>query len=321
MPRRSILFPIPTGFFPIRILALSLGLCFQGCLEKDPSSPDNGGKRRLGSLSVRIRVDAASPFKTIARSGSVTVTAKDMDPVTAALVIGDSTVEATVANVPTGPGRKIEAKVYDSAGTVRYQGSATADMLSEAGIAVSIVLARKTGTVTVDGTVSETDSTQPPMSTPWGTAVRVSLGAQGSPVLGAVLDIDEARAWLSAQANANQSGIDLVFMYYSGGFHLDNAVQAKAAGIANSINMTNSYDNAQIKDLGMVKVSAKPADQESARKVFAAAAKIKGSVILAGDRFLVQSTEGRLAMIMVVSIEGTGSSASAVVEITPVTVP
>jgi hypothetical protein len=320
MSHRKSRFPISIGFFPFRILTLSLALCFQGCLEKDPSSPDNGGKR-LGSLSVRIRVDVASPFKAIARSGDVTVTAKDMDPVTAALVIGDSTVEATVANVPTGPGRKIEAKVYDSTGTVRYQGLATADMLTEAGAAISIVLVRKTGTVTVDGAVSETDSSLPPKSTPWGVPARVSLGAQASAVLGSVLDLDEARAWTSAMANANQSGIDLVFMYYLGGFHLDNAVQAKAAGIANAVNMTNTYDNAKIKDIGLVRIAAKPADQESARKAFTGGAVIKGSVIVAGDRFLAESTEGKLKMITVISVVGTDSRGTAEVEIDPITIP
>lgn len=244
-----------------------------------------------------------------------------MDPITAALVIGDSTVEGKVTNVPTGPGRKLEVRVYDSAGTVRYQGSATADMLTEAGVAVSIVLARKTGTVTVDGTVSETDSTLPPESTPWGVAARVSLGAQGSATLGSVLDLDEARAWTSAPANANQPGIDLVFKYYLAGFHLDNAVQAKEAGIANAINLTSSYEDARIKDIRLVKIAAKPTDQESTRKVFAAAVKTKGSVISPGDRFLAQSTEGKLTMITVLSIAGTDSRASADVEINPVTIP
>lgn len=321
MPRRSILFPIPTGFFPFRILAMSLAICFPGCLEKDPSSPDNGGKRSVASLSVRIRVEAASPFKTIARSGNVTVTAKDMDPVTAALVIGDSTVEATIANVPTGPDRKIEAKVFDSAGTVRYQGSATAAMLTDAGAAVSIVLARKTGTITVDGTVSETDSTPPPQSTPWGPAVRISLGAQANASLGSVLELDEGRAWTSVQANANQAAIDLVFLFYSGTFHLDNAVRAKSAGLANSINLVYTYDDAKIKDLPIVKVAVKPADQQSARKAFADETKSMGFSIQSGDMLLAQSTEGKLVMITVVSIEGTGSPASAVVDLNPVSIP
>lgn len=299
---------------PVLILALSA--FFIGCNAKDPVSP----AARFGSLSLRIRVEAASPFKTIAKRGDITVTANDMAAITSALTLGDSTVEGKVPGIPTGPDRKIEVKVYDSAGTVRYQGSAAANVIADSSVAVSVTLVRKTGSITVGGTVSETDTTQPPLSTPWDPAVRVTTGAQGSPTFGAVIDLDEGRAWLSAQANANQSGIDLVFMYYLGAYHLDNAVQAKAAGIANSINMTNSYNDAQIKDIRIVKVTVKPADQESARKAFADGIKIKGSVIQAGDMLLAESTGGKLALVTVRSIAGTNSGGSAEVDINLLTI-
>ena len=110
-------------------------------------------------------------------------------------------------------------------------------------------------------------------------ATTVTIGAQGHATYGSVIDIDSAKAWTSAVANANQSGIDLVFLYYGSGFHLLDAVDAKAAGIAQTpqINLVNTYDNSKIVHVDMVKVTTTPADQEAAKAAFDAAARCTAS--------------------------------------------
>lgn len=291
-----------------------------GCAAKDPVS-SGPGANTLGAVSIRIAVGAQSPFKSIARDGDITITAADMAPLVSKLILGDSTVEGKVTGIPTGKARKLDVKVYDSAGTVRYQGSASTDIVADSTLPVSLTLFRKTGSTTVTGSVSETDTIAPPDSTPWGPATRVNLGAQGHSTLGSVLDFDSAKAWTSVPAYANQAGIDLVFLFYQGAFHLDNAVQAKAAGVANSINLTLGYDTTKIKDIFLVRIAGMPADRETARLVFAAGTKIKGSVITAGDRFLAESTEGKLVMVTVVSVSGTDKQGAAEVDLNPLTLP
>ena len=242
-----------------------------------------------------------------------------MEPIKTSLIIGDSYVEGTVTNIPTGLNRIIELNVYDAYGTIRYQGSATANVLADSVVSVLVTLVRKKGSIAVGGLISEIDTTTiPPTSTPWGPSELFKLGAQGS-IFGSVLDLDEGRVWMSAEAKASQSGIDLVFMFYSGFFHLDNAIQAKYAGISNSINLTSSYDNAMIKDIGIVKVMGKPKDQESARKAFLNGTKIDGAPIEVGDMFLVESTGGKLAFVRAGSIVGADNRGSIEVDVSFVT--
>ena len=297
------------------MISIFAAFCFFGCLGKDPASPTG---KAPGSLSLKIQVGAASPFKTIARTGDITVSAADMDPIVASLVIKDSTVEGKVGGIPSGRGRSIVVKVYDSAGTVRYQGSATADIIADAEASVSVTLVRKTGSVVVGGTVSETDTT---LSTPWGAATRLTVGAQGSLNFASVIDLDSQKTWPSAAANANQAEIDLVFTFYGGAFHLDNAVAAKAAGVANNINMTNSYDNAKIRDIGIVKITMMPVNQQAARAAFEAGIKIQGSVITGGEWFLAESTGGKLTVVRVISVVGTSNTGSGEVDVTPPAIP
>lgn len=141
----------------------------------------------------------------------------------------------------------------------------------------------------------------------------LSVGAQAA-TLGSVMDLDAttdaAMVLNSAAANAAQATIDLVFMYYGGGFHMDNAVEARTAGIANSINLTNSYDLTKIQDIRIVKVTTKPADQEAAKAASAAGTAIKGSVITGGEMFIVTTTGGKIALVTVGSIVGTDNKAN-----------
>jgi hypothetical protein len=291
---------------------LLAGLLLSGCRGGDPVSP----AKTPGTLSVRIRVAAGSPFRSIAKSGDITVRAPDITPLTAPLTLGDSIVEGKVAGIPTGKDRIVALKVYDSSGTARYHAEDTVDIFADSTTALAVTLIRYAGSVIVTGTVSDSL----PASTAWDAPTRVTLGAQAS-VYGAVLDIDTRSSWMSATANADQGGIDLVLQFYGGAFHLDNAVHAKAAGIANNIPMTNFYDDSKIKDLPIVKVTAKPADQEAARAAFAAGSKIQGMTIQAGDMFLAESTGGKLALITVTAIYGSDRTGKADLDVTPLTIP
>jgi hypothetical protein len=142
-------------------------------------------------------------------------------------------------------------------------------------------------------------------------ATTVTIGAQGHATYGSVIDIDSGKAWTSAVANANQAGIDLVFLFYGAGFHLLDAVDAKAAGIANNINLTNSYGSS-IQHVDMVKVTTVPANQEEAKATFdASSSKIHSSDVVAGDMFLVKSTGGKLALVKIASITGADKAAAA----------
>lgn len=165
-----------------------------------------------------------------------------------------------------------------------------------------------TGCLTKDD--KDTTATNPGTHTDLAAGTTVTIGAQGHPTYGSVIDIDAAKAMTSSEANAAQSDIDLVFLYYGSAFHLEDAVMAKASGIANNINLTNSYDATKIQDVDMVKVTTKPADQEAAKAAFDAGTKIHGSAVVQGDMFLVKSTGGKLALVTVSTITGNDKTAA-----------
>lgn len=155
------------------------------------------------------------------------------------------------------------------------------------------------------------DSTETPGThTALPSATTLTIGAQGHATYGSVIDIDSAKAWTSAVANANQAGIDLVFLFYGDAFHILGAVDAKAAGQANNINLTNSYGSS-IVHVDLVKVTTVPDDQEAAKAAFDAGTKIHSSAVVAGDRFLVKSTGGKLALVKIATITGTDKAAAA----------
>jgi hypothetical protein len=158
-----------------------------------------------------------------------------------------------------------------------------------------------TGCLTDD---KKSDTTTTPNSTALGASTVLSAGAQAHPTLGSVLDLDSGKVWKSAVANANQEKIDLVFLNYGGAYYLHDAVSAKAAGVANGINLTDSYDAAKIKASTLVKVSTKPKDRETAKANYDAGTKVAFSVITGGEMFVVKSTEGALFLVTVGSVSG-----------------
>ena len=285
-----------------------------GCSLEDQDSPTKVTATR-GAISLSLSIDPASPFKSIAKSGTITVSAADMSPMSSPLTIGDSTVTGEISGIPAGKNRSIELKVFGLDGILGYQGTSIADIFPDSTTRVAINLVRTSGSAVIVGKIIEDT-----VSTAWPAPSNLTLGAQAA-TLGGVLDVDLAEVWMSAKANANQGGIDLVFLHYGSNFHLDNAVAAREAGIANNINMTNSYDPAMIKEVRMVKVASRPADQESAARIFASGAKLRGSVISGGEIFLVESTGGRLAVVTVVRIVGTDNRGTVEVRLDRSTIP
>jgi len=179
------------------------------------------------------------------------------------------------------------------------------------GVMMAVSTVSMTGCLTNDKT-TDTTKTDTTHHTALVAGTSLTIGAQGHPTYGSVIDIDAGTALTSIQANAAQSTIDLVFLFYGNAFHLLDAVNAKAAGLAQTpqINLTNSYDDAQIQHVDMVKVTTKPADQEAAKAAFTAGSKIHESTVVAGDMFLVMSTGGKLALVTMSSITGTDKAAA-----------
>lgn len=157
------------------------------------------------------------------------------------------------------------------------------------------------------------DTTPVANHTPLSAEMSIDVGAQGA-TGGSVIDLDSGKAWGSAVANANQSGIDLVFMYYGAAFHLDNAVAAKAAGIANNINLTNTYGTT-IVDAKIVPVTTKPADQEAAKAAFTSGTPSPTNMVVEGKMFLVMSTGGKLVLVTVGPIVGADKTGGAKIKL------
>lgn len=297
------------------LLPVCFSLALIGCSFEDEDSP-TGVIGTRGGISLRLRIDPASPFKSIAKSGTLTVSAADMSTLSAPLTLGDSTVSAEIAGIPAGKNRSIELKVFGDDGILGYQGSGLADILPDSTTQVAINLVRTTGSAVIVGRIIDDSA-----SSGWLAPSSLTLGAQASATFGSVLDLESGQAWLAYQANANPGGIDLVCLYYGSGFHLDNAVAAREAGIANTINLTNSYDSAQLKEVRMVKVAARPADPESAKGIFAAGAKLRGSVVTGGEIFLVESTGGGIALLTVVKVVGSDNKGAVEVRLERSTAP
>ena len=177
-----------------------------------------------------------------------------------------------------------------------------------------------TGCLTDEGDDDSTGGTKTALSA----EKTLSVGAQAA-TLGSVMDLDAATdaamVLNSAAANAAQESIDLVFMFYGGAFHMDNAVEAKKAGVANNINLTNTYDNAKIVDIDIVKVTTKPADQEAAKAALASGTKIDGSAITGGEMFVVKTTGGKVALVTVGTIVGTDNKANSSFKVSINTIP
>lgn len=180
-------------------------------------------------------------------------------------------------------------------------------------LGISMLAIPLTMSTTLTGCLTEDeddDTTGGGTQTAWPTEITLNLGGQAHPTLGTVAELDTGKVYTSAIANANLSSVDAVFLYYGAAWHIDNTKSAKAAGIANSINLTNSYPDASVKDNKFVKVSAKPANQEAGKTAFAAGPQIATSVITNGDMFLVNTTGNKIVLVTISSVTGVASGAA-----------
>jgi len=138
----------------LRILLLAGSALLWGCLSKADNVSSQAPE--TGSLAFRIAIAQGSPFQKIAKSAELSISAPDMDTLVRPLRITDSSVEGTVTGIPAGLNRKFEVKVYDSAKTERYRGSAQCDINGKATTPVNIDISRITGTAEINGVVHET---------------------------------------------------------------------------------------------------------------------------------------------------------------------
>lgn len=124
-----------------------------GCLSKvDTVSPATA---EIGSVSFRIAIAANSPFRKIAKTAELDITAPDMAPIIKPLRINDSTVYGKVDDIPAGENRTFLAKVFDSAGTECYRGSVTGRIKSDSTTLISLPISRLVGSAIINGTIDE----------------------------------------------------------------------------------------------------------------------------------------------------------------------
>jgi uncharacterized protein (TIGR02145 family) len=104
-----------------------------------------------------------SPFRRLADSAVITVSAGDMLTITRELTISDSSVEGSIEGIPVGKARLFSLTVYDSLGNVHYRGTAEADISegSTARIILNVIRVSEdteiTGEIIETGTVTDAD--------------------------------------------------------------------------------------------------------------------------------------------------------------------
>jgi DNA-binding MarR family transcriptional regulator len=139
----------------------------------------------------------------------------------------------------------------------------------------------------------------------WPASATLTMGAQANATLGSAIDLDSGLVWLSAVANENQERIDLVYLYYNGQASLNGALAAKDSGDAYSIPLVANYVEANLSDIKMVRVDAKPLSQEHGRDAFETGVQLRSVVVADGDMFVVKTTAGAYAFVEVLEITGT----------------
>lgn len=186
------------------------------------------------------------------------------------------------------------------------------------GSVIKVIVSNSHGADTSDAaTITVTGLTNLPA------ADTLTVGGNGHLTLGSAIDLDSAKVLTSTQVNANSyaalARVDLVLLYYSNGFSLNGAQTAKDSGVAHTINLTNNYPNNLAADIKLLVVTEKPANQELAWEMWADGEymdELVGSVkIVAGTKFLVQTTAGSLAYVEVTGITGTTSAGTAKLDI------
>jgi hypothetical protein len=91
----------------------------------------------------------------IADSAVAVITGSDMMTISQALTVTDSSVEGVVESIPSGLERTVTIFVYDTNQVVRYQGSATTEVIADSMVSVDITVTRVRGDVEINGTITD----------------------------------------------------------------------------------------------------------------------------------------------------------------------
>ena len=111
-----------------------------------------------GTALLKIAVAANTPFQKIAKMAVLNISASDMLTLTKSLAITDSSVEGIVSGIPVGKNRLFEVSVFDSLDTLQYKGSATANVIADSMVTVTINVARVTSSAYINGSITEDSS-------------------------------------------------------------------------------------------------------------------------------------------------------------------
>jgi hypothetical protein len=161
-----------------------------------------------------------------------------------------------------------------------------------------------TGCLTDDGKDSGAKSD----STLFGAETMFMVGAQANTTLGTAVDLDSKKALLSDDAKKAQGTIDLLFVYSGDGLQIASPVAAKEAG---DVPLAAAYDNAQIHDTQIARISTPPETSEIAATTYAATPKTNMTYALDGGEYLVKTDKGKIVYLRIDSIAGTDNTASA----------
>lgn len=203
-------------------------------------------------------------------------------------------------------------------GTIKYMWIATfpegSDTLTDTTATIKTLLESDLTGVSLRVIVSDSKtsvtSNSVTITVTYGAGDTLTLGAQGNLTLGSVIDLDSGKVWSSQVANANQAKIDLVYLYYNNIASLNGALAARDSGVKYSINLTNGYNASSVKNIQLVKVTAKPASIAIADSLYNAGTKLRSTVIAAGDKFVVKTSEDVYSYLEVraVSASATGTA-------------
>jgi hypothetical protein len=244
---------------------LALSLGLTGCLTEDKDEE-----------VLKITSQPASVTAALGDSVTFSVTATGPGPIRYKWILTDGSVSDTLSDTTSTIKGEVSEGLVGTSMTVVVSNANTTIISNPASITVTF-------------TAGDT----------------LTLGAQGYTGAGSVIDLDSGKVWNSATANANQAKIDLVYLYYNSKATLNGAKAARDSGIQYSINLTNTYNAALVKDIKLVKVTAKPASLAIADSLYNAGTKLRSTAVAAGDKFVVLSSEDVLTYVEVRSLVGT----------------
>mgnify|MGYP006279404333 FL=1 len=140
------------------LVGATLSFVAFGCAGKN-SSPTEA-EQEYGLVLLKVVAGSDSPFRLIADSAVITVSAPDMDRIVRELAVTDSSVEGSINGIPVGDDRKFTIDVFDSASRLQYTGFVEEDVSADSTTTVRIVLYRLTGAAYIIGRINDTVTVQ-----------------------------------------------------------------------------------------------------------------------------------------------------------------